>query len=427
MGDGHPSGGAPLGGGLLGFGEDLLFKTTADATPGIDAFTRASVGHENRSGVLHSIGSGILRRRNTVLANDGNSYRTLLLEGARTNLVLQAEDLTDAAWTDIGTPTEGATHTSTGVTLLLLGDDAAGAAEGKSQVISFTGDAVKAVSLFIKKGSTPPGNGSEIIIRDTTAAADRLQATVTWAGTVPSSTMTTGTEIRDPELISDGVYRLHYQTTAVTAANNNQIELYPGRKAVVADTGDVYFGGIMAEDGPSPSSFITTAAATASRAADSLYYDFFARPQAMTVYIKFVERGSILMTGGVFYIGGAAVGADPRLQLNSDGNAYSLRHDNGTDNVVSTMAPAQQPSIDDTVELRCLLYSDGSIDIAQSVNGATEVASNTGRSAVAPLYPAWNAPRLWLNSLGATYAGFNSFIAVKVCAGVQTMNHMRAL
>lgn len=234
-------------------------------------FTRATAAWTNLSdGTIGAVASGSPRS----YYSPTGTYLGYLAEGARTNLCQRGEDFS-TVWTDVGTPTLSAGTTTLGVlSLSTLGDDDASALEGKIQTITFTGDAVKAIAVYVKKGTA---TSSVIRLRDTSAPADRLLAAITWNGTVPVVTMTTGTDLTGTpaQQGSSGVYRLLFATTSVTAANTNSLQIYPATDAALAvgSTGTIVVGGAQAENATFPSSFIQTpGSATVARNADALTY-----------------------------------------------------------------------------------------------------------------------------------------------------------
>lgn len=169
-----------------------------------------------------------------------------------------------AGYTDVGTPTRVADNVRCGdFTLDLIGDDSAAALEGKTIVVAFTGDAAKVGSVLWKVGTS---TSTVIRLRDTTAGANRLLLAITNTAGVPTVTYTTGSENRATEALAGGVYRIHFNTAAVTAANTNQAEYYPATDAALAvgGTGTVNLGGIQWEN-----STVSTSLATAARNADS--------------------------------------------------------------------------------------------------------------------------------------------------------------
>lgn len=196
---------------------------------------------------------------------------TLRLEGTRTNLCLQSENF-GTTWVAIGTPTRTAAAKTIGDLVFdLLGDDSATVVAGYQESVTFTGDAVKAVSLHLAAGTS---TSTVVRLRDTTAGADRLLATITWAAGVPTVVMTTGVVAGSPVALASGVYRFGFQTTSVTAANAHQMEAYPATTAAlaVANTGTVYAGGVQVENAPMPSSYIKTTTGTVARTGEALSY-----------------------------------------------------------------------------------------------------------------------------------------------------------
>src|SRR5690606_35123816 len=78
----------------------------------------------------------------------------MFMDNAATNLCLQSENF-GATWSAIGTPTRTAAAATCGdLALDRIGDDAGGTLEGYSQAVAFTGNAVKAISLFLKAGTS---------------------------------------------------------------------------------------------------------------------------------------------------------------------------------------------------------------------------------------------------------------------------------
>ena len=371
--------------------------------------------------VIASATSGTLRDSHYVRNPVTGTYeRATLLEKSSTNLVLRSEDFSNAAWTKAGPPAiTSAAHTASGITLDAIGDDDATAVEGVTQDITFTGNAVKAISIFVKAGSSQAASGSEIVLSDTTAGANRLRAVLTFsAAGVPSVTATIGT-YHGAESLVDGVYRLYFTTTSVTAANTNTFILRPAMTS--AEEGNIYAGGVQAENSPYPTAYIATAGATVTRNADTLYFPFTDVPQALTVYVKGVERGSGFgsASAGIMAIGGQSNAA---LMLMNDGtNRYTLFHRRASD--VQSQAAAAT-AWGDLVELHGVLYGDGSVALGQAINGAAEaVAATSGANALAA---SWSASRIYIGERNGDPGAF-AFLAVKVALGVKTLQEMRDL
>jgi len=265
----------------LGAGVVDTTETISGATP---TFTRATSAWTTLSdGTIGLVASGSPRS----CYSPSGTYLGYLAESASTNLVVQSQDFS-ATWSAVGTPTISSGTTTLGaLSLDTIGDNSAAALEGYSEVVGFTGNAVKAISIFVKKGTSA---SSIVRVRDTTAGADRLLMAITWSADTPVVTATTGTDLTGtPEQFgSSGVYRLMFATSTVTAASTNQIEVYPATDAAldVAATGTIQWGGVQAENAAFSSSYIVTTVAAVVRNADVLTY-----PSA----------GNVSSTTGTFY------------------------------------------------------------------------------------------------------------------------------
>lgn len=226
-----------------------------------------------------------------------------------TNLVLQSENF-GTTWTTSGTPTRVAAALRCGsIVLDLLGDDDAGVAECFLQSATFTGDGVKAISYHFAQGSA---TSSVFRVNDLTAVANRLLAAVTWVNGIPTVTMTTGT-LLGVDSLGNGVFRARFLTSAITAANNNSVQVWPATTTgfAAANTGTIYCGGVQAENNAVfCGDYVPTAAATVTKNADRLTY-----PTA----------GNVLATVGTLYVEANILGdgAAGNIGLFSPSNAGS--------------------------------------------------------------------------------------------------------
>lgn len=217
-------------------------------------------------------------------------------QSGTTNLFLRSEDF-GTTWSTIGSPTRTAAAKRCGDLVLdLLGDDAGGTLEGYSQVASFTGNAVKALSVFIAQATS---TSSVLRLRDTSAGANRLLATITWNAGVPAVAMTTGSHV-GTIACADGVYRLLFQATSVTAANTNQLEVYPATTSGLAtgNTGTLYIGGVQAENAANPRSYVKTLGSTVTTATDVLTTQVTLPLTDFTVFARLARPTWAGATGG---------------------------------------------------------------------------------------------------------------------------------
>lgn len=173
------------------------------------------------------------------------------------------------------------------------------------------------------------------------------------------------------------------------------------------------------------SSYIKTTTVVDTRTRDQLSFPFTARPQAMTVYTRFVEMGTIEVPGARLWEV-AAADASPRMFLfRSVGSAvYSFSHSNAF-GVAATCTLAAAPSIGQGVEIRCVINTNGSTMVGQSINGAAETTAASGTAV--SFGQTWSGNILYLNQSGISSNGFVAFRDIKIVAGVKTMQEMRRL
>lgn len=353
---------------------------------GRPVFTRNSAGvFTTQEGELD--GAIVNTPRSDWATVSGERRKVLLLELARTNLV----DADFSSWS--------------AQTITLTGsqpDPAGGAAASKLdstvagghvvRVVTFTGNATKGISFRLKAGTAAT---SWIGLDNSTAW--RHLVLVTWTNGVPTLSTVSGSGSLFPvRPLGGGWYEIEVGADGVVAAETNRFFLYPA----AGGTGTVYAFRPQAENGPFPTSSINGFSAT--RAADSCYWNFPPVPQGMMAYSRHIERGSIL-NGGVLWNINSLANANPQLLVGASGGFYIGFHHNGTSSVFPVLAAA--PSLGDTVELVLQVAADGSLRIVQSINGAA--VSSAGFTAALALPAAWSDTKLIANgqassTLGAT-------------------------
>lgn len=246
---------------------------------------------------------------------------------SHTNICLQSENFA-TTWTVVGTITildDQNLLIGTVALSRLTGPVTAG--DYKAQGITFTGDTQKPVSIIARQGPTPPTNGSRVVLRDVTAAADRLSMLIRWnANGTPNVTATTGTYLGFMRL-GKSCHRLLFLTTSVTAANTNSLRIIPCDSSEVSK--DIWVGAVQVEDGaftlyPTSYKKTTTTAVTVnpdtSSGANGVRWNLGLHrgPSALTLYLRFVQRKS-----------GSDGDTAELIRVRDDGNAYVRIHQNG--------------------------------------------------------------------------------------------------
>src|SRR5690606_19800571 len=102
-----------------------------------------------------------------------------------------------------------------------------------------------------------------------------------------------------------------------------------------------------------------TAASTASRAADVLTSPWGHAPQAMTGYLRFIERGATIPSGAarvLLDIGAAGIPTRIWIGQGSTASRYSVAIDGATGSASTGLSAG--PAIGDRVELLGRLYGD---------------------------------------------------------------------
>ena len=240
----------------------------------------------------------------------------LLVEEQRTNLITYSQDFSNAAWSKTGTPTVETAATLGDLSLDLLGDDNAAELEYFWRAVTYTGDGQKALSFYVKQGTA---TSSVFRMYDASASATRAFGVITWDGSAPVVTMTTGTA--EIEAMTGGVYRVKVVSSAITAANTNSIEIFPATNAALSATltGTVYSGGVQPENATASSSYIKTTTAAVTRTADSAT---FAWTQAEGTYAVEFDLLAVTGTRPIFSLDDAS--ADNQIRLYANGTSLML-------------------------------------------------------------------------------------------------------
>lgn len=171
------------------------------------------------------------------------------------------------------------------------------------------------------------------------------------------------------------------------------------------------------------SAVIVTTTAAASRSADSLSFPFLARPQAMTIYARFVDMGFSLVSDGRICSIGPASFVPTHFLVQVLAGTYRIFH---APVAVATGVSSNVAvgTVGDTVELAAQLYADGSVQIHRSYNGGA-VTSGT-RSAAVGLAQTWGAQQLDIaKGTGISASSHLPLRNLKIVRGVFDLPTMR--
>src|SRR5690606_19383147 len=278
-------------------------------------------------GVLRQAAANVPRVEWLDLDGDGvRETPALRLEPSRTNLLLWSEALDNATWTKIN---------------LTVSPNATTAPDGQATADRLTEDTSTGQHLIRQSVSVAAGHQAfSVYLRDDGRRYASLYpqgAASGWAiydlqsGTVAETggANLVRAYIDDAIQIAGGVWYRCVVVVDVTAPGTLIPHVYLTNSATVAapnytggGTLGVYAWGAQLEAAPVASSYVPTAASTASRSADVLTFPWPHAPQAMTIYLRFIEVGATIPSGAarvLLEIGTAA--SPPRIWIGQGSTA----------------------------------------------------------------------------------------------------------
>ena len=269
--------------GLLDFNPNLVFdfknsyyRKGGAATTFSSAITHtraSSATMVNSSGTLVTVGNNVPRTGHHIYNGSTWVNEGILHESeARTNLVTYSEDLSNGAWTKVTGATIGTPVTRKGISLGLIESNGVSNFGNVTQSMgSVANGAYATFSCFIEAGTSTE---TAIRIAEGTGGTNRFTVPITWTAGVPTlqadSTFGLTFVSASVQDYGDGLYRVHIATLNNTGGALTLDAKYYVQWDDTAAAVNTYAGGFQAETASTPSSYIPTAGATATRAADLL-------------------------------------------------------------------------------------------------------------------------------------------------------------
>lgn len=395
------------------------------------------------SNLLLTVGaSGLLRNAHYVVPTGKLiAERTLLVEPAGTNLVLNSGEPDHVtSWTRSRatvTPNVDIAPDGTLVADRLVEDTGVTTSHRVySTVFTITADGNVCVSRFMKRGTRSWAVLGLIDSLETNRALVYFDLA---NGAVGSEALLGTGTILDAGVRSWGRDWYRCWATANLASGITSARHYTGLAS--GDGGQLYtgdgasfaiLGWAQAENGAVvPSSYIPSGATATTRVADSLYLDYPAAPEEMTVYVRGIDVGTFVVTGAnkrILNIGTSNPGNPPRLSLGVDsiGRAFaSVADGSGGATQQSLITPSPVPVRGDIVEWRATWdHPNRQTRCHVSVNGGSEASGELSAGGVT--FAAWAAARVYLAGLTSESAPF-AYTHIAIAKGTQTLKTMRRL
>lgn len=347
--------------------------------------------------------------------------RTLLLEGARTNLALYSEDLTIlASWVpDALTVLGNSAVAPDGATAAdKLIESVSGATLHQAyQLLATTIASTFTWSVFVKAGER---SIVALNIQDSVARNTYFNLAT---GSVGTNAAGSTAKI---EAYPNGWYRCSVSRSVDAAGCYCVVKLASadGTDNYVGDgASGAYFWGAQFELGSFASSYIPTAGSTVTRAADSLTFPFPYPPQELSEYVRIIQPAGSYEIGASSRIAliGAPTYTDCLLldYYNSGTNrAYFEGSSGPTENAIPSPGGAG-----DSMEWIVGLLG-GVASITQSINGDTPTS---GATADGGELTAWSSNTLHVGSVGGGNHSFPALRNIVIAKGTRDLTYFRSL
>lgn len=184
-------------------------------------------------------------------------------------------------------------------------------------------------------------------------------------------------DVNDLELASQCIFHLRCADQNLTALTGHAATFSRAATASIVDSNNVAFTAAQHQPAWEPRDW--DADGTSSReemglllgTSDRLTYECDWRPKAFAFWIEFIQVGGMPASGVPLFTITNDTPNGAQFNLQSSSAFWQVVHDN-TDGSAVTATLAAAPASGNRVILRGQAYTDGSVQLWQSINGATE-------------------------------------------------------
>lgn len=358
--------------------------------------------------------------------------RSTLVELASTNLCLQSESLDNASWTKTSvTISADATTAPDGASTAdkLVEDSGAGIAPRIEQAFTGATDNTNQTTSFFVKAAERSWCSIWIRKKDNAVVGAAFNLGSGAWGTAVSA----GVTRHAPIALTNGWYRISITVDtlsgATTPGGQLRVQQSDSISTITGDgTSGIYAWGAQYEANRSfPTSYIPTTTASVTRAVDNFSYPVPTTvPEAMTFYLKFIERGAVL-TGGarLLQISESGSNASGIFIGETSGRYRAQVFDSGAI-ATSTSSAAAAPSFGDLVEARVTVTAAGVVQFHQTINAGSEASAAAGAAGGLPAEWGTGTARMYIGNRGGSLTGTLALLALKVARGSQSLANMRS-
>jgi hypothetical protein len=292
-------------------------------------------------GLLRTSGSGAIHQQYDTAA----SQFGILVEPAATNLVLRSQELDNASWTLVGATVtaDAATAPDGASTADKLVESSGGTNHNIRQSVTITSGATYTYSVFVKKAER---TGAGISFVDSGFTAGIFATLNLTLGTITSASSFGGATYISSSITAIGSSDWFRVTLTGSIATTSALVVAALHNPIGTDTysGDgtsgAYFWGAQLETGALATSYITTTAATVTRAADVISVDTDTFPWSDTTGTIYLDYKPFNVAAGTRYgwsayldasnfISLAGITANPTMG-NTTGGSADVATDLGT-------------------------------------------------------------------------------------------------